>query len=277
MKNQQILVLGGKGKTGSRVVARLNQLGKNVRACSRSTSPAFDWHQPNTWGAAVADCTAVYITFQPDLAVPGSTKLIKEFTDFAVQNGIQKMVLLSGRGEAEAQACEQIVMQAGADWTIVRADWFYQNFSESMFLDPVLAGQVALPRAEAKIAFVDADDIADVVVAALTNDKHAAQIYELTGPDLLTFEQVTAAIAEATGRTLTYTPLTLEAYNAMLEQHQVPADYRWLVNYLFTEVLDGRNSSLTNGVEEALGRKPRSFAEYAQQVAATGVWNPVTA
>jgi uncharacterized protein YbjT (DUF2867 family) len=276
MKNQQMLVLGGKGKTGSRVVARLNQLGKNVRACSRSTTPAFDWHQPNTWEAAVADCTAVYITFQPDLAVPGSTKLIKEFTDFAVQNGIQKMVLLSGRGEAEAQACEQIVMQVGADWTIVRADWFYQNFSESMFLEPVLAGHVALPRAEAKIAFVDADDIADVVVAALVDDKHAAQIYELTGPRLLTFEQVTATIAQITGRVLHYSPLSIEEYNALLEEHQVPADYRWLINYLFTEVLDGRNSSLTNDVEKVLGRKPKDFVEYAQQVAATGVWSPVT-
>lgn len=275
MKNQQILVLGGKGKTGSRVVAKLNQLGKNVRACSRSTTPAFDWHQPDTWATAVAGCTAVYITFQPDLAVPGATKLIKDFTTLAVQQGIQKMVLLSGRGEAEAQACEQIVMEAGADWTIVRADWFYQNFSESMFLDPVLAGQVALPRAEAQIAFVDADDIAEVVVAALIDDCHKAKVYELTGPELLTFEQVTTAIAKATGRKLIYTPLAIEAYDAMLEQHQVPADYRWLVNYLFTTVLDGRNSSLTNDVEKVLGRKPRSFAEYARQVAMAGVWNPV--
>lgn len=274
MKNQQILVLGGKGKTGRRVIERLAKLGKNYRIGSRTETPAFDWHSPATWNQALAGMNTVYITFQPDLAVPGTANILTEFTQQAVAAGIQKMVLLSGRGEKEAQVCEQIVMDAGVAWTIVRASWFNQNFSESFFLDPVLAGHVALPRSEALEPFIDADDIADVVTEALTNNKHNGQVYELTGPRLLTFAQITAEIAQVTGRAIQHIPLTMDEYKGMLREHKVPEDYLWLINYLFTEVLDGRNASITNDVEKVLGRKAKDFAEYARETAATGVWNP---
>lgn len=185
------------------------------------------------------------------------------------------MVLLSGRGEKEAQVCEQVVMNAGVDWTIVRASWFNQNFSESFFLDPILAGHVALPRGEALEPFVDADDIADVVVESLLHDMHVGQTYELTGPRLLTFEQVTTEISKVTGRDIKFESLTMDEYTKMLREYQVPEDYIWLINYLFTEVLDGRNSSVTNDIEKVLGRKAKDFAEYARETATTEIWNPV--
>lgn len=274
MKNQQILVIGGTGKTGSRVVERLNILGHEVRIGSRSADIPFDWHQPATWTKALTGMDSVYITFQPDLAVPGSTEAIKGLTEIAVNLGVQKLVLLSGRGEKEAQACEQIVMNAGTAWTIVRADWFNQNFSESVFLDPVLAGHVALPRAEARIPFVDVEDIADVVTAALTNNQHNGQIYDLTGPRLLSFEEVTLEIAKVTGRNIQYHAISMDEYNEMLKQHQVPEDYIWLINYLFSEVLDGRNANLTQDVEKVLGRPAKDFSQYAKETALTGVWHP---
>lgn len=269
-----ILVTGGTGKTGRRGVERLKTRGIPVRVGSRAGDPPFDWENPETWAGAIDGIDTVYITFQPDLAVPGARKAIADFTSQAVKGGIQKMVLLSGRGEKKAELCERVVIDAGADWTIVRASWFYQNFSESFFLDPILAGHVALPRGEALVPFVDADDIADVVVEALLDDKHIGKIYELTGPRQLTFKQVTEKISKVTGRDIQFTSITMDEYTKQLREYQVPEDYIWLINYLFTEVLVDRNSSVTNDIEKVLGRKAKDFSEYARETATTGIWNP---
>ena len=166
-------------------------------------------------------------------------------------------------------------MNAGANWTIVRASWFNQNFSESFFLDPILAGHVALPKADAKVPYVDANDIADVVVEALLNDQHNGQLYELTGPRQLTFPEVVQEISKASGRVIEFSAITLEEYTRQLKEFQVPDDYIWLINYLFTEVITEENSMVTNDVEKVLGRKPIDFSEYAAKTAATKVWEPV--
>ncbi len=261
-------------KTGRKVAERLIKLGKTIRIGSRSEKPSFDWENPETWAGAVDGMDTVYITFQPDLAVPGALKTIEEFTSQAVKSGIQKMVLLSGRGEKEAELCEQAVMNSGADWTIVRASWFNQNFSESFFLDPILAGYVALPKADALVPYVDTDDIADVVVETLLDEKHNSQIYELTGPRQLTFKQVTEEISKVTGRDIKFDSITMDEYTKMLKEYKVPEDYIWLINYLFTEVLVEKNSVVTFDIENVLGRKSKNFAEYARETAATGIWNP---
>jgi len=274
MEEKKFLILGGKGKTGRRVAERLTKLGKTIRIGSRSEKPSFDWENPETWAGALDGMDTVYITFQPDLAVPGALKAIKGFTSQAVKGGIQKMVLLSGKGEKEAELCEQVVMNAGADWTIVRASWFNQNFSESFFLDPILAGHVALPRAEALVPYIDVDDIADVVVESLLDNKHVGQTYELTGPRQLTFKQVTEEISKVTGRDIKFESITMDEYTKMLKEYQVPEDYIWLINYLFTEVLIDKNSIVTNDIEKVLGRKAKDFAEYARETATTGIWNP---
>lgn len=274
MKQEQILVLGATGKTGRRVAEKLTEMGKKVRLGSRSASPAFDWHNPQGWADVLDGIDKAYITFQPDLAVPAAFEAITAFTKEAVAAGVQHLVILSGRGEEEAQRCEEIVMSSGIDWTVVRCDWFNQNFSESFFMEPILAGHVAVPRTETKVPYVDVDDIADVVVTSLTEEGNAGKVHELTGPDLLTFSDVLREISEATGREIQLQPIDLEEYAAMLEEHGIPEDYRWLINYLFTNVLDGRNSSTTDGIEQVLRRKPKSFAQYARETAATGVWNP---
>ena len=274
MKTTKILVLGASGKTGRRVLERLeNNADVEVRAGSRSAAIPFDWEKPETWQAALQDIDAVYISYQPDLAVPSATTAIQLFSGLASQMGVQKMVLLSGRGEKEAQVCEEIVKTNAKKWTIVRASWFNQNFSESFFLEPILAGYVALPRAEALEPFTDADDIADVIVTSLLEDKHNGQTYELTGPRLLTFKEVIAEIAKASEREITFQDLTLEEYIQMLREYQVPEDHIWLVNYLFEQVLDGRNSSITNDIEKVLGRKAKDFSAYALETTKTGVWN----
>jgi uncharacterized protein YbjT (DUF2867 family) len=274
MKQTKFLILGGNGKTGRRVAEKLRDQGcTSIRIGSRKGEPAFDWENPSGWPAVIEGMEAVYITFQPDLAIPSAFSTMQDFVRLATDLGIKKMVLLSGRGETEAQRCEQVVMETAPGWTIVRASWFFQNFSEGMFLEPVLAGQVALPRADTPEPFIDVEDIADVVVQALLDDKHNGQVYELTGPRLLTFRELVNEITIATRRSIQFQSLTIEAYLDELRAFQLTEEELWLVNYLFTEVLDGRNASVTADIEKVLGRKATDFKDYARRMAATGIWN----
>ncbi len=275
---RNILVIGATGKTGRRVVERLQQLDQPVRLGSRSQDPHFDWDDPATWPAALAGMDKAYIVYYPDLAVPGAFEAISGLTRAAKDAGLQKLVLLSGKGEPEAERCEQVVAGSGLAYTLVRASWFNQNFSESFFLGPVLAGHLALPMPHAKIPFVDADDIAEVVVEALLNDAHNGKTYELTGPRLLTFADVAEEIARATGRKINFEAVSLEAYEEKLEAEGTPSSYIWLFNYLFSEVL-GRpeNAVISTDIEEVLGRKARDFADFAEEAAQSRVWNPAIA
>ena len=276
MENKSnILVIGGTGKTGRKVVQGLKEAGHKVRIGSRSASPAFDWDQPKTWSGSLQGMEKVYITFQPDLAVPGALKAIEVLIGKAKQAGVKKVVLLSGKGEREAELCEQVVIHSGLDYTIVRASWFNQNFSESFLLEPILDGFVALPQADVKVPFVDTDDIADVVVAALLKGEHNGNIYQLTGPRQLTFKEVIHEISEATGRNIAFTSITLSAYAQVMKQQGVPADYVWLIEYLFSEVLGNPNiAEMTNDIEKVLGRRPKDISKYIEETVTTGVWYP---
>jgi uncharacterized protein YbjT (DUF2867 family) len=267
------LVLGGTGKTGRRVAERLKTRGMPVRVGSRSGEPPFDWEDRITWAPALRGVESVYVSYYPDLAVPGAVEAVRLFANLAVEAGVRRLVLLSGRGEEEAQRAERAVQEAGAEWTIVRCSWFSQNFSENYLLEPILSGEVVLPAGEVPEPFVDADDIADVAVVALTEDGHAGRLYELTGPRLLTFAEAIGEIASAAGRKIRFVPVSVEDYISMLEDQDVPAEFVGLLTYLFSEVLDGRNAYLTDGVQRALGREPRDFADYARDVASTGLWD----
>lgn len=267
------LVLGGTGKTGRRVAERLRARGQDVRIASRSGNPGFDWNDESTWHAALAGVTAVYISFAPDLAVPGAAETIRAFTRLAVESGVQRLVLLSGRGEEQAQLCERIVQAAGVPWTIVRAGWFNQNFSEGAFLDMVKAGVITLPAGDIPEPFVDVDDIAEVAAAALVEDGHAYEVYEVTGPRLMTFADVAGELSRATGREIRFEPIAQDAFNRAVRASGAPDEYAWLLNYLFETVLDGRNAHVCDGVQRALGRGPKDFGGFARRIAATGTWN----
>lgn len=266
--NGPTLVIGGTGKTGRRVAARLTERGIALRIGSRSGDPAFDWDDDGTWGAALKGIGNVYLTYYPDLAFPGVSELIARFATTAAVHGVKKIVLLSGRGEDGALASEDSVRQSGLAWTIVRCNWFNQNFTESFFLGPVLDGVISIPAGDAVEPFVDADDIADVAVAALTEPGHDGQVYELSGPRLLGFQDVAREISAATGRDVVYSPVTAAEYEVILAREGLPRDF---VD-LFTLILDGRNASLADGVQRALGRQPRDFSEFAREAAASGIW-----
>jgi uncharacterized protein YbjT (DUF2867 family) len=270
---QPILVLGSSGKTGRRIVKRLKEQNLPVRLGSRIGQPPFDWENQATWEPALNGASAAYISFYPDLALPGAAESIGSFGQLALKNGVKRLVLLSGRGEPEAQRSETLLQQSAADWTILRASWFCQNFSESFLLEPILAGKVALPVGEIGEPFIDADDIADVATAALSDARHVGQVYELTGPRALTFEQAIDEIALASGREIAYQTISPQAFETDLRAQGLPAEIGALMLELFTEVLDGRNGHTGDGVRRALGREPREFREYARDAAATGVWN----
>jgi uncharacterized protein YbjT (DUF2867 family) len=266
------LVLGATGKTGRRVADRLRADGRPVRIGSRAAHPGFDWVDRSTWGAALSGIGSAYVAYQPDLAEARALETIQAFFDQAVASGVRKLVLLSGRGEVEAEKAEQSLRAMDVDWTILRASWFSQNFSENYWLEPIIAGQFALPVGQVAEPFVDVEDIADIAFTALTCPGHAGQLYELTGPRALTFAEAVDEIARATGRDIQFSTVTPDAYRDELVKAQLPSDVIDLVLYLLTTVLDGRNTPVGDGVQRALGRAPRAFSDYVRLTAATGVW-----
>jgi uncharacterized protein YbjT (DUF2867 family) len=271
--DRPILVLGANGKTGRRVASRLRERGIAMRAGSRSGDPPFDWTRPETWVPALDGVRAAYVSYYPDLAAPGAVETTGSFAELAVQRGVRRLVLLAGRGEPEAEEAEEAVRASGAELTILRSTWFAQNFCEDYMLAHVLSGVVALPAGETPEPFVDAEDIADVAVDALTDERHIGELYELTGTRLLTFSEAIAEISAATGRDIRYAPVSVKEHAAAAAEHGVPAEVIELLTYLFTTVLDGRNAKLADGVERALGRPPRGFSDFARRTAATGVWD----
>jgi uncharacterized protein YbjT (DUF2867 family) len=267
------LVLGGTGKTGRRVVERLTDCGLPVRVGSRSGKPPFDWEDDSTWAPALEGVGAVYVSYYPDLAVPGAVEATRAFAELALSLGVRRLALLSGRGEPIAEQAEAAVRGTGADLTILRSTWFMQNFSEDYMLDHVLSAEIRLPAGEVPTPFLDIDDLADIAVEALTDDRHVGELYELTGPRSLTFAEAAAEIGGAAGRKIGYTPVSLEQHAAELADHGVPSEFVDFLTYLFEEVVDGRNADTTDGVRRAFGREPRDFADYARETAASGVWN----
>lgn len=266
-----VLVIGATGKTGARVAARLASLGHRHRGVSRRSEPAFDWEKPETWAPALAGMNSAYITYVPDLAAPEAQENIRRFAEVAKSAGLKKLVLLSGRGEHGAELSEEKVRQSGLDFTIVRASWFNQNFDEGFFHASILDGVIALPAGNRVEPFIDVDDIAEVVVAALLDDKHNGETYEVTGPRLLTFTDAAAEIADASGLPVSYVAIDGATFHAALLPVAGP-EIAELMTDLCAEVFDGRNERLSDGVQRALGRPPRDFSDYVKAAAARGAW-----
>ncbi len=272
MQTSPILVIGATGKTGSRIADQLTQKGYSVRRGSRSSAIPFDWEDETTWSAALDGVSAAYVSYFPDLAFPGAVEKVEALCAAAKAAGVKKIVLLSGRGEHHARRGEEVVRNCGIDFTLVRAAWFAQNFSEGYLRDPVVGGVVAMPGGDVREPIVDVDDIADVAVAALTQEGHCGELYEVTGPRLMTFAEMTEELSAASGRPIRYVPITFDEFHDGLVQigGEFIAD---VFTAIARETLDGRNASLTDGVQRALGRPPRDFSEFARKAATAGAWS----
>ncbi|MFD3519991.1 SDR family oxidoreductase [Streptomyces sp. NPDC058653] len=279
MSEHPILVTGATGKSGRRVVSQLRAKGLPVRAAARNGEHIFDWTDSGTWDAALAGVRSMYIV-QLD-----GTKLVRPFIERAVQHGVQRIVLASGRGIDNPDYAkdssgifegivdsEAAVRESGLEWTISRPGWFAQNFSEGFFADAVLAGELRLPAGDGAASFVDAEDIAAVVVAALTEDRHGGQIYELSGPRAVTLTEAVATISEATGREIRYVPLSVEGYVAELVQQGLPPSDAEAFADAIEPLREGTDEYVSDGVQRALGRPPRTFAEFAKSTADDDGW-----
>ncbi|MEV6650976.1 NAD(P)H-binding protein [Streptomyces sp. NPDC051219] len=272
VKQGTVLVTAATGKTGRRVAERLAQRGVRVRAGSRTGEVPFDWEDDTTWAPALRGADAAYVAYYPDLAAPTAADALRTFGRLSVENGVRRLVLLSGRGEPQAVTAEEAVRESGVELTVVRASFFAQNFSEGFLADGLVGGELPFPAGEVAEPFIDADDLADVVVAVLTEDGHAGAVHEVTGPRALAFREAVAEIASATGLTTTYVPVSGPEYRDLLEQFGLPADFAAFASELFTFLLDGHNTPTTDGVKRVLGREPRDFADYVRTAVAAGAW-----
>ncbi|MFB8352502.1 NAD(P)H-binding protein [Streptomyces niveus] len=279
MSEHPILVTGATGKTGRRVVGQLRAKGLPVRAAARNGEHVFDWTDSRTWDASLEGVRSLYIV-QLD-----GTKLVRPFVERAVRHGARRIVLASGRGIDDPDYAkdsggvldgildsEAAVRESGLEWTISRPGWFAQNFSEGFFADAVRAGELRLPAGDGAASFVDAEDIAAVVVAALTEDGHAGHTYELSGPRAVTLTEAVATISAAAGREIRYVPVPVAEYvTDLVHQGLPPADAE-----AFADVIEplrkGTDAYVSDGVPRALGRPPRSFAEFAKSTAEAGGW-----
>ena len=269
-ETRETVVVGGRGKTGRRVVDRLRALGRSVRPVSRGAEVPFDWHDEATWGPALRGAGAMYLTYHPDLAMPGAAERVRRVSARAVDAGVERIVLLAGRGEPQVHPAEDAVRESGARWTILECAFFDQNFDDGV-LAPV-EDAIFFPGGRVAEPFVDCDDIADAVVAALTDPRHAGETYELTGPRTLTFAEVADEIGAAAGRPIRYVPVSFAQYAEMLAPHMPPEHVAFLIE-LFEFLMDGHNAHVADGVERALGRPAKDFREYARGVAAAGGWS----
>ncbi|MBH5335576.1 NAD(P)H-binding protein [Streptomyces pactum] len=273
----EVLVLAATGKTGRRVVPRLRLAGAAVRAASRSSAVRFDWADPATWGPAVSGASAVYLV-APDDPAP-----VADFVAEAAAAGVERFVVLSGRGLEHCgpgfgqgmAAAERAVRESGRQWAIVRANNFFQNFDEDLWREPLRNGRLALPIGEVTEAFVDADDVADVAVTLLTTPDESllGRVYEVSGPQGITFGKAVATMARAAGRSIAYTELTPEEYRAELRAAGYPEEAVTALDTLFALHREGHTAEPTDGVRQVLGREPVPFASYVARAASTGVWS----
>jgi uncharacterized protein YbjT (DUF2867 family) len=272
MKATNIGVIGATGKTGYRVSQRLKEMGIAVRDLARNTSPGFDWTERSNWAEALKGLDSLYVTYHPDLAVPQAQADIEHLLSVAQSQHIEHIVLLSGRGEDGARAAEVLLEESGVAWNVVRASWFMQNFSESFMLDGVLERNLVLPQPKASEPFIDVDDIADVAVAALIDPSLRNQLFEITGSEILSFDECMEVISEEIGEHVELTVVPLDAYLEAGKAAGMTDDMAWLIQELFSQVLDGRNEYTTSTIEQVLGKPARTFRNYVKSVAKTSVW-----
>ncbi|WP_159621668.1 NmrA family transcriptional regulator [Ruania rhizosphaerae] len=270
-----ILVTGANGKTGRRVTDRLTDAGHAVRRASRSGDHPFDWTDPATWTAAVDGVGAAYLTYQPDLALPGARDAVTGVAAALAGQGVQRVVLLSGRGEALAQDCERAFLELIPTGTVVRCAFFDQNFTEGPFAGAVIDGMLALPgAAEITEPFLDADDIADVVVAALLAEgvEHEGRVLELTGPRSVSLAETAEILGQAAGHPVIYQQVSAADFAAHAQAAGLPAEEAHGLAELFVGLLDGHNSATTTTVADVLGHPARSLEDFASAAAAAGAW-----
>ncbi|MEV4874892.1 NAD-dependent epimerase/dehydratase family protein [Streptomyces cyaneofuscatus] len=282
MTQKPTVVIGGHGKVGRHLVPALQGRGIPVRVASRSGATYFDWFDRSTWAPALAGARSAYVVHLQNLPSPDAPERLRTLCEVAASEGVERLVLQSARGWPEAAPAENAVNEApGLSTAVLRSAWFAQNFSEALLLHPLLAGEVRLPTGDGLEAFVDTRDVAEVAAVLLTEEGHTEDVYEVTGPTLMTFGDAVARVAEVSGRDFRFTSPTVEEFIEELRAQDVPQlcwymekeEFVQMEAGLFSHVRKGSTGYVTDTVRRLLGREPRDFEAYAKETMATGVWD----
>ena len=268
----QVLVLGGTGKTGSRVAGRLSAHGARVRTAARSGADVhFDWDNRATWEEALSGATGLYLV-SPILRIDFA-ELVGQFLDRAERAGVRHVTCLSAYGmeyvpaEVALRAVElDLAARGSLASTVIRPAWFMEDFSET-FLQPV-NGEIVVPVGDGTEAFVSVEDIAAVAAVTLTEpEKHAGRAYALTGPQALTMAEAAEMISAAAGRTITYRDTDREQWIAAMVSSGMPAEYAQVLRSLTATLASGNGARPNSDVLDVIGTAPVTFAEFAAKTA----------
>ena len=267
------LVTGATGKVGKHVVPLLAERGETVRAASRHPDGEhgvrFDWADDSTWDTALEGAERLFLVAQAE-GVTDPTGPVLDLLERAQQAGVGRVVMLSAMGiqfapdEIPLRRVEKAVQAADVESTLVRPNWFDQNFNESIWLPTVREGRLPAPVGDAEVSFVDTRDIAAVAVEALVADGHAGQEYTVTGPEAITFDEAAAAIAEASGRPVERTHPSDDEFAALVVGGGYPEGYAQMLVGLMQPMKQGANAPVDPAVEQVTGRRARTVAEFAR-------------
>ncbi len=282
MTHHDVLVLGGTGKTGRRVVQQLLDRGASVRTAARrpdGTDPRaaavrFDWADDSTHDAALDGVGAVYVI--PPEFVVDHRDLSSAFFRRAADRGATRVVFLSARGvdandEIPLRQVElSLFATPGLDASVVRPSWFAQNFTEGIFAAALAEGVLAVPAGDGLEPFVDADDIAEVAAALLLDrsGRFTGRAVDLSGSQAYTFARAAELLAPVAGREVRYVDLDPAEFVAGATAAGVPADYAGMLAGLFEVIRNGWDAHVSDGVEQVLGRPARSLEQWVESVVA---------
>jgi uncharacterized protein YbjT (DUF2867 family) len=273
-----VLITGLRGKTGRQVANTVAErkdvavrgAGRNIAGLGVTgiATTRFDWEDQRTWQQAVAGVASIYLV-KPKAADPAAT--VAQFLELAKH--LERVVLLSeidagARDEStDERKVERIIEALPMAWTILRPNWFMQNFSEpGFFLEAARDhGEIVFPSSGQKVTFVDTRDIADVAAAALLETGHAGKHYTLTGPDALALAEVTQAMGRAAGHSIRHMDPPLDDYlKAMSEKGTAPKTIDYY-RRIYSCVQQGRAAVVSPDVERVTGHKPRSFSAFVEE------------
>jgi uncharacterized protein YbjT (DUF2867 family) len=276
------LVTGATGNIGSRVVERLLRRGERPRVFARDAAKAAqrygdrvdirvgDFDDSASLSAAVDGADVVFlVTSGPDLAEKD-----KHAADAAKSAGVELLVKLStddvahgvGTGVWHREG-EAAIRDSGVGFVFVQPSGFMDNllnWAHAIKADRVVrcaAGDGAIP-------FIHSDDIADVAIAAMTQPQFAGQSLPITGPQALSFADMTAKVGAAIGRELRFEPRSEDDERRAQAGWGSPQAVIEARLSIFRAIRDGRLAAVSDNVAKILDREPISFDRWAQQNAA---------
>lgn len=273
----RILVVGANGTVGSELSRLLAAQGESVvKATSRTATAADQVTVDVVTGAGLAAAfDGIDRAFL--LAPPGHANqeaLLAPLIDQARARRLQRVVLMTAMGanadeNAPMRKAERRLEASGLPYTIIRPNWFMQNFNTFWLHGIQTAGQIFLPVGAAKGSFIDARDIAAVAARLLTSDAFVQRELDLTGPRALDHAEVAAILTQATGKPIGFTDITPEAMLQGLLGAGLPQDYAEFLVLILGYFKAGYAERTTDAVQQVTGQAPRSFEQYAQDYRAS--------